>query len=59
MSYTVTTNSDSGPGSLREAIIYANANPGTTITFGISNQTITLDERAAANPRRQHNHRRR
>ena len=42
MSYTVTTNSDTGPGSLSEAITYANANPGTTITFGISNQTITL-----------------
>ena len=40
--YTVTTNSDTGPGSLSEAITYANANPGTTITFGISNQTITL-----------------
>ncbi|MGO9702728.1 MAG: Hint domain-containing protein [Xanthobacteraceae bacterium] len=42
MNYTVTTNSDTGPGSLSEAITYANANPGTTITFGISNQTITL-----------------
>ena len=28
--------SDSGAGSLREAITYANANPGTTITFNIS-----------------------
>ena len=40
--YTVTTNADSGAGSLREAITYANANPGTTIHFGISNQIITL-----------------
>ena len=42
MNQIVTTNSDTGPGSLSEAITYANANPGTTITFGISNQTITL-----------------
>src|SRR5579863_6385618 len=41
-SIVVTTNSDSGAGSLRDAITYANANPGTTITFGISNQTINL-----------------
>jgi parallel beta-helix repeat protein len=31
----VTTTADSGAGSLREAINYANSNPGTTITFNI------------------------
>jgi hypothetical protein len=43
--YTVTTTADSGPGSLRQAILDANANPGAdTITFAIgttgSQQTI-------------------
>ncbi|UCG93065.1 MAG: T9SS type A sorting domain-containing protein [candidate division WOR-3 bacterium] len=34
--YTVTNTSDSGPGSLRQAILYANANPGTDmIIFNI------------------------
>ncbi|WP_420317393.1 BspA family leucine-rich repeat surface protein [Ekhidna sp.] len=32
----VVSTNDSGPGSLREAINYANANPGTTITFDIA-----------------------
>ncbi len=31
----VTTTADSGAGSLRECIIYANSNPGTTISFNI------------------------
>ncbi len=31
----VANTSDAGPGSLREAINYANANPGTTISFNI------------------------
>jgi hypothetical protein len=40
--YTVVTNADSGPGSLRQAIIDANANPGIdTISFNLpSAQTI-------------------
>ncbi|MBK6326389.1 MAG: PKD domain-containing protein [Chloroflexi bacterium] len=43
--YTVTTTADSGPGSLRQVILDANANPGAdTITFAIgasgSQQTI-------------------
>ncbi|MFO7679597.1 MAG: hypothetical protein R6X34_06050, partial [Chloroflexota bacterium] len=43
--YTVTTTADSGPGSLRQTILDANANPGAdTITFAIgasgSQQTI-------------------
>jgi hypothetical protein len=43
--YVVTSNADDGSnGTLRAAIVYANANPGTTITFsdGIAGQTITL-----------------
>ncbi|MFO7683031.1 MAG: hypothetical protein R6X34_23590, partial [Chloroflexota bacterium] len=45
ITYTVTTTADSGPGSLRQAILDANANPGAdTITFAIgasgSQQTI-------------------
>ncbi|WP_089354861.1 LamG-like jellyroll fold domain-containing protein [Ekhidna lutea] len=32
---SVTNTNDAGPGSLREVINYANANPGTTITFDI------------------------
>lgn len=43
--YTVTTTADSGPGSLRQAILDANANPGAdTIAFNIPGggvQTIT------------------
>jgi hypothetical protein len=44
-SCVVTTNADTlagGSTSLRDAITYSNANPGTAITFAISNQTITL-----------------
>ena len=44
-SCVVTTNADTLAGagtSLRDAIVYANANPGTSVTFSISNQTITL-----------------
>jgi hypothetical protein len=33
--YTVTTTADSGPGSLRQAILNADANPGSDITFDI------------------------
>jgi len=32
---TVTTTADSGPGSLRQCINYANSNPGTTISFNV------------------------
>jgi hypothetical protein len=40
--FTVTSKNDSGPGSLRQAILDANANPGAdTITFSITG-TITL-----------------
>jgi hypothetical protein len=43
--YVVTSNADDGSeGTLRAAIVFANANPGTTITFSISNQTITLTQ---------------
>ncbi|HEV3339551.1 MAG TPA: MBG domain-containing protein, partial [Pirellulales bacterium] len=41
--YTVTTTADSGPGSLRQAILNANANPRSKITFdlpGTGPQTI-------------------
>ena len=43
--YTVTTMADSGPGSLRQAILNADANPFNTITFdlpGSGPQTIQL-----------------
>jgi hypothetical protein len=41
--FTVTTNADSGVGSLRAAITGANADPGSTITFALpQNATITL-----------------
>ncbi|HWB10980.1 MAG TPA: Calx-beta domain-containing protein [Pirellulales bacterium] len=43
--YTVTTRADSGPGSLRQAILNADANPGSEITFDIPGsgpQTIQL-----------------
>jgi hypothetical protein len=42
----VTTTADSGPGSLRQCINYANSNPGTTISFNIAtapNQTSAPD----------------
>jgi hypothetical protein len=43
--YTVTNTNDNGPGSLRQALYYANANPGAdTVTFNASlnGQTISL-----------------
>lgn len=41
-SFTVSNTADSGPGSLRQAVLDANANPGAdTITFGVTG-TITL-----------------
>src|SRR5215471_2109291 len=42
--FLVSTTSDSGIGSLRQAIIDANGDPGSTITFGagIANSTIFL-----------------
>ncbi len=39
--YTVTSLNDSGAGTLRQAIQSANANPGSTVAFGIAG-TITL-----------------
>ncbi|HJQ69561.1 MAG TPA: BACON domain-containing carbohydrate-binding protein [Blastocatellia bacterium] len=45
--FTVTNASDSGPGSLRQAILDANANPGAdTINFSINSgvQTITIEK---------------
>jgi formylglycine-generating enzyme required for sulfatase activity len=42
--YTVTTLADGGPGSLREAILNANANPGSdTIDFATGAGTISLN----------------
>jgi hypothetical protein len=43
-SFVVTSSADSGPESLRAAILFANAHPGTTITFAdnLGNHTITL-----------------
>src|SRR5215471_18317311 len=35
LTYVVTNTSDSGPGTLRQAILNANANPGSTIAFAI------------------------
>ncbi len=43
--YTVTTNADSGPGSLREAITLANSNPWSLINFDaqkVGGKTISL-----------------
>jgi hypothetical protein len=37
--YTVTNTDDSGAGSLRQGIAWANANPGTTITFSLNGAT--------------------
>ncbi len=43
LSLVVTSTNDSGPGSLRDAIDQANANPGSTITFSLAYPTtITL-----------------
>ncbi|WP_425389492.1 LamG-like jellyroll fold domain-containing protein [Ekhidna sp.] len=39
----VTNTNDTGIGSLREAINYANANPGTTITFDISSGPYVIN----------------
>ena len=33
--FSVTGTTDSGPNTLRQAILFANAHPGTTITFNI------------------------
>jgi hypothetical protein len=39
----VTNGNDSGAGSLRAAITFANANPGSTITFSLpANSTVTI-----------------
>ena len=49
MALVVTSSADSGPGSLREAILLANQNPGTeTIMFAMTGSTIAL---ASALPR--------
>lgn len=40
--FTVTTNSDAGAGSLREAIGLANATPDSTINFSITGQILLL-----------------
>ncbi len=39
----VTSSADSGEGTLRAAIVRANANPGTVITFDIAGATIKLE----------------
>jgi hypothetical protein len=39
---TVTTTANAGAGSLRRAITFANANPGTTINFAIAGSTSQL-----------------
>ena len=41
--YVVTNTNDSGPGSLREAITEADANPGNTIIFAIPGGPATID----------------
>jgi hypothetical protein len=42
--YSVSTTGDSGPGSLRQAILDANSNPGPdTIQFGIGSGSKTTD----------------
>lgn len=38
----VTTNADAGAGSLRDAITFANANPGTDITFNMPGPTVII-----------------
>ena len=40
--YTVSNNNDTGTGSLRQAILDADANGGGSINFTISNQTVAL-----------------
>jgi hypothetical protein len=41
--FAVNSNADSGPGSLRQAILNSNANPGTnTITFNLSGSTTIM-----------------
>ena len=46
----VTSTADSGPGSLRTCINYANANPGTTISFNIPNTDPGFTDNAPAGP---------
>lgn len=46
----VSTTSDTGAGSLRDAITYANANPGTTITFNIGESAPWVISLASALP---------
>src|SRR5947208_2551292 len=43
LSSVVTNTADSGAGSLRQAILDADANPGTTITFDIPGGPATID----------------
>ncbi len=40
--FTVTNTNDSGPGSLRQAILAANANPGSTVAFSIGSGVRTI-----------------
>ena len=40
--YAVTSNLDSGPGALRQAIALANAKPGSTIVFDNTINLVTL-----------------
>ncbi len=48
--FNVTTTSDSGPGSLRDAVIQANANPGPdTITFGVTGTILVTGGQIAIN----------
>lgn len=42
LTLTVTNTNDSGPGSLREAVAQANANPGSTIRFGLPSYPATI-----------------
>ena len=49
--YTVTSNADSGPGTLRQAILDANAHPGAdTIEFDIAGSGVHTISPASALP---------